>query len=410
MSRAALLCVNNRYIVIRSERLHMSDTKIEWTDKVWNPTTGCRPYSSGCANCYAQVQSHIRGANQHPAMVRKYHGLTVLNSHKRPVFTGEVRCHEEDLLAPLKVKKPTTWFVNSMSDLFYGDEADRRAAEKGERPFTPVPFSFVCKVFAVMALTPWHTYQILTKRAERLAEFMLHWRSPIGFKTNENIAWEMTTLGQEQRELVRIGYAHEAGKVDSEKDWPLPNVWLGVSVEDQKAANERIPHLLKVPAAVRFLSCEPLLGPVELSDVSRRVDAIPRLGKPALLGIDWVIAGGESGHGARPAHPDWFRSLRDQCQAAKVPFFFKQWGDWGPLPPQRTDGTWDRRGECVLADDGTLYRHEDLAYPSGARHAEAIRKNHGQARLTTTFRVGKKKAGRLLDGREWNEMPPRAAV
>ncbi len=375
----------------------MSDTKIEWADKVWNPVTGCRPYSSGCANCYAQVQSHLRGANPQPAMQRKYHGLTVLNSHRRPTFTGEVRCHEEDLLAPMKVKRPTTWFVNSMSDLFYGDEADRRAAEKKGQPFTPVPFAFIDKVFAAMALCPQHTFQILTKRAERMAEYF------------RNGSIDVTEGGQGARcldlgsdpfikplglLLADLYASSEESRVVSPDQWPLPNVWLGVSVEDQKSADERIPHLLRVPAAVRFLSCEPLLGPIKFTrlhqfcpthDFESGFCSSPC---PDLRFVDWIIAGGESGRGARPAHPDWFRSLRDQCQAAGVPFFFKQWGDW--------QVEMESSGVLVCSGDGKSLRVIGADGKCGTKL---------NAPYALVRRVGKGKAGRLLDGLEWNEMP-----
>jgi protein gp37 len=165
-------------------------------------------------------------------------------------------------------------------------------------------------------------------------------------------------------------------------DWRdgYPNVWLGTTVENQDEADRRIPYLRSVPARVRFLSCEPLLGQIY----------------PDMSGIHWVICGGESGPNARPMHPDWARSLRDQCAQAGVAFQFKQWGEWAPEGPLSAGG-W------ALASDGTLYRQEDLAYPDGARRGEAIRANHNN--LAAMYRVGKKRAGRLLDGREHSEFP-----
>lgn len=178
-----------------------------------------------------------------------------------------------------------------------------------------------------------------------------------------------------------------------------PNVWLGTTVENQTEANRRIPHLLAVPAVKRFLSCEPLLGPV---DLRRHLVGHEQAG---IVGecvgwtppLDWIIAGGESGPGARPAHPDWFRSLRDQCQAAGVPFFFKQWGEWGAIDPTR------RAEARAIADDGTVYRMADLAYPNGARRGEAIRAGH--TNLKSIYRVGKRAAGAMLDGCEHREIP-----
>lgn len=205
-------------------------TTIEWTEQTWNPVTGCTKVSQGCKRCYAE-----RIADRF---------------WKDRSFT-EVRCHPERLRAPAKVKAPTKFFVNSMSDLFHED----------------VPLAFIRQVFDVMVECERHTFQVLTKRSERLLELHreLPWRS---------------------------------------------NIWMGVSVEDDRVT-ERIEHLRQVDAKVRFLSLEPLIGP--LHDVD-------------LGGIHWVIVGGESGPGARVMKPEWVRSLRKQCRAARVPFFFKQWG------------------------------------------------------------------------------------
>lgn len=228
---------------------------IEWTNSTWNPVTGCTKVSTGCKNCYAETfAERWRGIPGHPYE----QGF-------------DLRIWMERLKLPLMWKKPRTIFVNSMSDLFH---------EK-------VPFSFIEKVLRVMEKSSWHTFQVLTKRADRL--FSL------------------------------------SGRLD----WP-PNVWMGVSIETFQYI-WRVHHLREVPAAVRFLSVEPLMGPIGTIDLS---------------GIDWVIVGGESGPGARPINPAWVREVRDQCIQNGVPFFFKQWG--------------------------------------GAQ---------------------KKKTGRVLDGRTWDEMP-----
>lgn len=178
------------------------------------------------------------------------------------------------------------------------------------------------------------------------------------------------------------------------KTWDLKwaNVWLGTTVENQEEAERRIPHLLAVPAEKHFLSCEPLLGPIDLR-------AVAWGHSNALNRVDWIICGGESGPNARPMHPDWARSVRDQCQATGTPYFLKQWGEFG-------DEDSSRRAEpMALANDGTLYRSVDLAYPDGARYGEAIRANHDKAHLTMMYRIGKAKAGAKLDGREWREFP-----
>jgi protein gp37 len=313
-------------------------TNIEWTNETWNPLTGCTLVSEGCRNCYAAREAAGR-LSHHPA----YAGLAVRRGG-RPVFTGEVRLHPERLEQPLRWKRPRMIFVNSMSDLFHES----------------VPFGFVDKVFAVMALTPRHTYQILTKRPERMREYLTT-------RTPHDVASEpFATIDVAGGDPAR---------------WPLPNVWLGTSVEDQASADRRIPHLLETPAAVRFLSCEPLLGPVDLGHYLCKTW---RKGVTIGRYLDWAIVGGESGPNARPMHPDWARSLRDQCQAVGVPFFFKQWGEWAPV-----NRTSQASGDIIL--DPRNGKSRNVAYPS---IIDAVMR-----------RVGKRAAGRELDGRTWDEMP-----
>ncbi len=213
----------------------MANSRIEWTESTWNPVTGCTKISAGCANCYAE------------RMARRLQLMGQANY----VNGFEVTTHPHVLSHPLKWKKPQVIFVNSMSDLFHED----------------IPLEFIRDVFDVMGRASWHTFQILTKRAERLAEL-----APL-------------------------------------LNWP-ENVWMGVTVENADCAY-RIDHLRDVSAAVRFLSMEPLLSPVEGMNLD---------------GIDWVIVGGESGPGSRPIEKDWVHGIRKQCREAKVLFFFKQWG------------------------------------------------------------------------------------
>jgi protein gp37 len=317
----------------------MSDkSAIEWTEATWNPVTGCTKVSPGCAYCYAE------------RITTRFGG--------KPFLPGqaEIILHEERLKQPIMWRRPRMVFVNSMSDLFHEE----------------VPDSFILEVWLVMAMTPEHTYQVLTKRPERMKEFVIGLQALPG--GHQLFAAEM---------------------------WPLPNVWLGVSVENQRWADERIPQLLETPAAVRFLSCEPLLGPIDLQRACEGtrnfLDGIDfesiEPWPEAPPKIDWVIVGGESGGPAnralvercvQPWHDkrggmicdrcrdtgwrpkawipnalEWVISLREQCTATAVPFFFKQWGGPGPTSGGRLlDGReWNemprvdhRRGGRMMAD------------------------------------------------------------
>ncbi len=313
-------------------------TSIEWTDATWNPVAGCTPVSPGCLNCYAATM-----APRLAAMGQKqYVGLTVRKGENdleagggpgRDVFNGTIRLLEDRLTAPLRWRTPRMVFVNSMSDLFHED----------------VPFEFIDKVFAVMALCPRHTFQVLTKRPERMAGYFARPWSEIGWDDKAE-----SHHGYEGSNIYWDKFHREHGPPPWPGDanpWPLPNVWLGTSVEDQARADERIPHLLRCPAEVRFLSCEPLLGAVDLTGQFllqraagvRRVAAgqmpwdAPKVKHPS---IDWVIVGGESGPHARPCDVAWIRSIRDQCRAAGVPVFVKQLGaDPCNLPMHLGDGS-----------------------------------------------------------------------
>jgi protein gp37 len=288
------------------------NTHIEWTEATWNPITGCSVTSPGCTNCYAMQLAGTRLAD-HPSRA----GLTreINGNH---VWTGEVRFNEQWLDQPLRWKRPRMIFVCAHGDLFHES----------------VPDEWIDRVFAVMALAPQHTFQVLTKRSARMREYFREsadwragWRARIADLLNE------LKPGPLWNGNVYQGWQNLHGRPDG-----LPNVWLGVSVEDQQRADERIPDLLATPAAVRWISAEPLLGPVDLCAVrSGELPTAPIAGYIPLTStdhkpvrIDWVVAGGESGKGARPMHPDWARSLRDQCAAAGVPFFFKQWGNFLP--------------------------------------------------------------------------------
>ncbi|HQS14963.1 phage Gp37/Gp68 family protein [Reyranella sp.] len=351
----------------------MGDTSIEWTDKVWNPVAGCSIVSPGCTNCYAMKMAHrIEGMNGTAGHAPHYAGLT-MKTKAGAVWTGKVATAPDSILmAPLRWRKPARVFVNSMSDLFHEGVADET----------------IDRILAVMALCPQHTFQVLTKRAKRMREYFAH---PLRLATINGATWSLlgTPLGS---------------KIEHGGNWqtklPLPNVWLGVSTEDQARADERIPHLLATPAAKRFISAEPLLGAIDLTAIPRtRSEGFMRPLDGRFNRLDWVIAGGESGPRARPMHPDWARDLRDQCAAAGIAYFFKQWGEWGPVDPTR-------KAEChAIGTDGAHYRMSDLAWPDGARRGDAIRADFNKLHPCTTYRVGKKAAGAELDGKLHREFP-----
>jgi len=317
----------------------MGETAIEWTDVTWNPVRGCSRVSEGCRNCYAErVAARFSGPG-HP-----YEGLARIVTKERvlrrdmqgggvelrkvtdrgPRWTGEVRLVPERLADPLRWRKPKKIFVNSMSDLFH------ERLSNGE----------IAAVFGVMAVASKHTFQVLTKRPTR----MLDWFAWAGSQSSEaGPRYHGAALTCGRRAFDMLEWDPRLNDEDGFRTWPLPNVWIGVSAENQDTAHERIPLLLQAPAAVRFVSYEPALGPVDLAAYLHRGQhlvcpkclfatnrdtetACPNDG--SVLGddiaIDWVIAGCESGPNARPAQVDWFRSVRDQCKATEVPFFLKQ--------------------------------------------------------------------------------------
>lgn len=305
----------------------MSDgSAIEWTDTTWNPVRGCRRVSPGCEHCYAERMS---GRFSKPG--EWGHGL-VKFTPKGARWTGEFRTVPEKLDEPLRWRKPRSVFVNSMSDLFGEGVSD----------------AFIAAVFAVMAATPQHTYQILTKRPARMLEWFQRW-TRIWPESPSQGVWDTAAAHYITGKLY--DKVHDAWP--PEHPWPLPNVMIGVSCEDQPRADERILLLLQCPAAFYFVSLEPLLGPIDLRRTMLTMERpgacrcghghgftrCPNYGgvakschhrgcecsgfRPAKW-LDWVITGAESGPGARPAELDWFRSLRDQCVSSGVPFFLKQ--------------------------------------------------------------------------------------
>ncbi|XTZ13874.1 DUF5131 family protein [Micromonospora echinospora] len=467
-------------------------TGIGWTDETWNFLLGCERVSKGCDGCYAITTANIRKSNPNPKIAAAYQGLAA-RTGGRLDWTGRIRVLEDRLRKPLSWRKPKRIFVNSMSDLFHAD----------------VPVGIIAEAFAVMALTPRHHYQVLTKRHGRMRSVLSSDSFRVAVESWINKLADDPTVRLSRDERRRVQAAESSGAPPWV--WPLPNVWVGVSVEDQATADLRIPALLDTPAAVRWISAEPLLGPVDLtawmpprtpidpadapaswadwtwpdwvpvkareqieSSWSKRVGRGPaswladahaqgapafgqqwttprgmrppgspdgrhtgryihawnnigRLALPneemgytsfgcsarAQTGLHWVVVGGETGPGARPMHPDWARSLRDQCRAsAGTTFFFKQWGDHLPVPvesdPNFASGRVfnDPRGgrrAAIIRERSTKAFHGGTVRPMRAGDV------NGFGRMldddTIAVRVGQKKAGNVLDGEVIEEYP-----
>lgn len=346
-------------------------TKIEWVKKInpdgsveqgatWNPVTGCSKESEACKNCYAERDWPRLAANPKT----RYHGRK---------FT-DVACHEEILDQPVRWGKARMIFVNSMSDLFHPD----------------VPTEFIDKVYAIMGLCfvmdKGHTFQVLTKRPQRMFDYF----------ANPETVYRVTRL------MKALG--PELPGENSPPVWPLPNVWAGVTVENQKRADERLPVFLNVPAAVHFVSMEPLLGAVDLTAVgangASRVDTLRgekhvlRSIKHYEASIDQVIVGGESGPKARPMHPNWIEGLRQQCEAAGVPFLFKQWGEWIP----RSLGVMSD-GQKPFAADPEAEKWPTMRLGENGGDTRDLANMDEAGEMIYMQRVGRKLAGRLFNNK-----------
>ncbi len=373
----------------------MSDrTSIEWTDATWNPVRGCARVSEGCRHCYAETVAARFGADGQPyAGLARY--VTRPDGSREARWTGEAT-FGHNLDQPLRWRRPRRIFVNSMSDLFY------------ER-FGTGEIATVLAVMIAAHHLRGHTFQVLTKRPSRMRRLL-----------GEPIFWDQVNaeagvhVMDGTDPLVRRSDDARATLDDYGPENPPPGIWLGVSVEDQATANERIPILLDTPAALRWISAEPLLGAVDLRQLritgephSQTHEALSGVSSDTPWGyvrsgvrdplsrgrIDWVVAGGESGPGARPMHPDWVRSLRDQCDAAGVPFLLKQWGEHAP----GSDLRYDARTFCMDRSGRTVPAPARAAdFPAGSTSAD------GWAWMR---RVGKKAAGRQLDGKIHDEFP-----
>ena len=365
----------------------MAKSSIEWTDATWNPIRGCSRVSEGCRHCYAEgIAARFSGPGlPYEGLARR---VSLPSGGSEARWTNEVAfAGDTTLLLPLHWRQPRRIFVNSMSDLFHEN----------------VPDEIIDRIFAVMALCPQHTFQILTKRPERMRRYVNDSASAqrvhelaCDLAIDEALPIILVAPGIDEA-LAPPGRRVYLGR------WPLANVWLGVSVEDQVTAETRIPYLLQTPAAVRFLSCEPLLGPIDLTDMcdgwkfynplsgARWTDPPDdQPGHSDMEGerIHWVIVGGESGRSARPMHPDWARSLRNQCKAASVPFFFKQWGEWSPRD-------WK-------ADGGTHAMHKRAPaygpFQALGHQPNSLERTDADPGWQAFARIGKVEAGRALDG------------
>jgi protein gp37 len=361
----------------RLEKPMGDKTKIEWTDATWNPVVGCSKVSEGCKNCYAEsVAARFAIQHKEDEFEGYYYDVLHYTDTEQWVWSGET-VRKQPQFNPLTARKPRTIFVCSMGDLFHES----------------VPDEWIDDVMAVIAMTPQHRYMILTKRPERMAKYF-----DAGSDRYRRAIKIMTALDMWQDEFVdspEYDFALEdkagraAFRISLDEGWPLPNLALGVSIENQYTADYRIPFLLQTPAKKRFVSYEPALGSVTLEEEwlgicsecggtrekckSARIACCPDCRHGKIRVLDLVIMGGESGPNARPMHPDWARSMRDQCEIAGVPFHFKQWGKW-VYPTQMTEETfraWD-------------YLHGTENHPP------------------KPWGFTKQQAGRLLDGVEHN--------
>lgn len=285
---------------------------IEWATKTWNPIIGCSKVSEGCDNCYAEKMACRLAGMQNKQIGTDYSSVTSVNRDMKPKYWGGNSLYRYDQVTkPARWKKPQTIFVCSMGDLFHKS----------------VKFEFISAVYDVMCDYSHHTYIILTKRPERMLQFY-EWK-----KEYYGVKWQAKN-----------------------------NIWLGVSAENQNQANKRIPILMDIPALIKFVSIEPMLGDIDLTKIKEGVgltfDYLNgygfSLGEKYIDGpkLNWVICGGETGHNARPMHPNWVRLIRDQCKKANVPFFFKGWGEWQPThfggmgnTSGKNNFNWCERGE-----------------------------------------------------------------
>lgn len=383
----------------------MTKTSIEWTDRNWNPVRAyvtapdgtrvkwgyhCEHVHHGCDNCYAEAMNRRNlpswgtGLPFKPSYLKQIPNADCDRLKYPRGSRLVIDIDEKALTEPLRIKRPQKWFLSSMTDVFGLFVTD----------------ALLDRIFAVMALAVEHTFQVLTKRPDRAVDYLRKDETPFQIRN------ECLRINSEQWDRQR-------------GIWPLPNVWLGTSISTQADADAMIPHLLAAPAAVRFVSAEPLLGPLNFLVTDMRGHDISSLRGIACdpsdpygpdkyyrtARIDWIIVGGESGQGARPMHSDWVRSIRDQALVAGTAFFFKQWGEWAPVT---IDEGMDGNLTPAYADDGCSNpAHHHNGQPCLFWQEESlVQWPHLKALPATgARRIGKNLAGRTLDGRECGEFP-----
>lgn len=355
-------------------------TLIEWTDATWQILTGCSVLSAGCKHCYAMRLAGSR-LQHHPSR----EGLTI-QTKAGPVWNGKVRFNEQWLDQPLRWRRPRTIFVCAHSDIFHEAVAD----------------ATLHRIWAVMALAGHHTMQVLTKRSERMVEFTR--------AIADDPAPVIDLLDQLKPSSLWNGSAYTA-RQSLEVAGRLPNVWMGVSTEDQQNANQRVPDLLRAAVAHRFVSAEPLLGPIRFDHIetmafrgAEGVNALTGelegfLGDP--VGhinnrIDWIITGGESGPDARPMHPHWPQHIQLQCERYGTMFMHKQNGAWGEV--ETDPEQWKEKPAT------NLRRGRITMYPSGEYKGRGFFPVHARG-VVQLDRMSKKQSGRLLNGVLYNDMP-----
>lgn len=367
------------------------NTKIEWATHTFNPWIGCTKVAPGCTHCYAeslakrtgsavwgQAGTRVKTSPANWAKPLKWNREAEKAGVRQRVFCASLADVFEDWQGPIHDHRGEVFWITPEGQPIATTDERAATSELPAQGCRQMSLDDLRRdLFALIDATPHLDWLLLTKRPENIRRMLVP-------HSLENVPGHVSQNEGDGKVIIK-----------------RHNLWLGTSISDQATTDRNVPELLKCRdlAPVLFLSAEPLLGPIEFSNVTRRSDCVAQLGKPAMAGIDWVIVGGESGHGARPMNPAWARGLRAQCIRAEVPFLFKQWGEW---EPGFSCGGWpitgDNSGTRIDVPDDLL-----VGKTSGRVHCwEAIDR---EGDFVGSLRVGKAAAGRLLDGRTWDELP-----